>query len=81
MNKSFKTAIAAGLILAGAASAKAMTEDTHPHRSVYRIRSGGGIPTVIVRGDGCLQAEDMTRLRLVDWDPAHSRVIYKCIQP
>lgn len=39
------------------------------------------IDRLIVKGKGCFDAEDMTKLRLVDYDPAHHKIIYRCIQP
>ncbi len=40
-----------------------------------------GIQRFIIRGDGCLKAEDMTKLRLVSYDPSHHKVVYRCLQP
>ena len=48
-----------------------VTQD-YPTNSIERF---------IIRGEGCLKAEDMTKLRLVSYDPSHSKVIYRCIQP
>ena len=44
----------------------------------YREVGGDG-PVLIVRGAGCLQAEDSLELRVVSY--TGDKVIYKCIAP
>ena len=46
----------------------------------YTERNGNG-PTLVIRGAGCLQAEDSLQLRVVDYDPTHNRVVYRCVTP
>lgn len=38
------------------------------------------VSRIVVRGDGCLNAEDSTRLRLVEWQPSRERVVYRCVK-
>lgn len=40
-----------------------------------------GIDRFILKGNGCLKTEDLTKLRLVDYNPSHHKIIYRCIQP
>ena len=40
-----------------------------------------GITRFIIRGEGCLDAEDMTQLKLVEYAPSNHKVVYRCIQP
>ena len=46
-----------------------------------RIAYHHGDDRLIVRGDGCLQAEDMTRLKLIHYVPSENKIVYRCIQP
>ena len=40
-----------------------------------------GIQRFRILGQGCLSAEDVTKLRLVNYDPADHKVVYRCVQP
>jgi hypothetical protein len=55
------------------------------HEAVRFDRVSSTHPTlvdrVVVRGDGCFTAEDMTRLRLVSWAPERETVVYRCVKP
>ena len=69
--------------LAGTA-AHATTSTTR--RLEYREVGGDG-PRLIVKGEGCLQAEDSTTLRLVDYrgdgqpGAEGDTLVYRCIAP
>jgi hypothetical protein len=43
----------------------------------YRTRDGR---VLVVRGDGCFEQEDVTRLRLVEY-VGPDRVVYRCASP
>ena len=45
----------------------------------YDARDGNG-PTVVIRG-AFASAEDMTTLKLVAYDPANDRVVYRVVTP
>jgi len=45
----------------------------------YNERNGNG-PTLVIRG-AFATAEDMTTLRLVDYDPTHDRIVYRVVNP
>lgn len=49
-------------------------------RIVYSQESGdlNLTPRLVVRGQGCFDAEDMTVLRLVAWKPSMGKVVYRC---
>jgi hypothetical protein len=43
----------------------------------YRTEDGR---VLVVRGEGCFSQEDVTRLRLVEYD-GPDRVVYRCVTP
>lgn len=50
-------------------------------RTVYRATNDADAPTVVIRGAGFASAEDSIGLRVVDFDPAHNRVVYRVVTP
>lgn len=80
--------LVAGIVLAVVASvvhfvvfpldAGATTRTTS---TTYTSDAEQTITRIRVRGDGCLQAEDSTRLRLVEYAPSRHVVVYRCVTP
>ena len=75
----FRTIITAlvvtGSVLFGSFVARATSTETVK----YDPRNGNG-PTIIIRG-AFATAEDMTTLRLVEYDPENDRVVYRVVTP
>ena len=73
--------LAVSAIAIGASHALADSE-----REVIRFDRASGthataVDRIVIRGEGCLAAEDMTELRLVDYAPSRDVVIYRCVTP
>lgn len=79
MKRTLVGVIAASLLIVSMLGiARATGRGTHP--LTYKEQGGNG-PRLVVKGEGCLQAEDSTRLRLVEWTGAEGKAVYRCIQP
>ena len=76
-------ALAAGVMVTGGGVALAAHHQAD-RVEFYKVTQNyptNGIYRFIIKGDGCLKTEDMTKLRLVSYDPSHHKVIYRCIRP
>jgi len=62
----------------GAQAVAVRATGTEPLR--YRELGGDG-PNLVIKGTGCFSQEDVTELRLVEYDGANTRVVYRCVQP
>ena len=76
----FRTILTAVVITASVLLGSFVARATTTEPLKYDARNGNG-PTLVIRGTGCLQAEDSTTLRLVDYDPTHNRIVYRCLVP
>ena len=68
----------------GVAVANELASHSSERTEFYKVTQDtdtNSIERFIIKGEGCLATEDATRLRLVDYDPSHSKVIYKCVTP
>ena len=72
---------ATGASVATAAVAHRQTSDRVEFYKVTQDYPTNHIQRFIIKGEGCLRTEDATRLRLVSYDPAHYKVIYRCVAP
>jgi len=71
------TSVAAVLLLGSAAQGV----DFEDGPSRYLIRSGNGIPKLVVKGKYCLTSKDSAALVLVAWEPHNNRAVYRCRRP
>ena len=75
----FRNILAAVVITASVMFGSYVAHAASTETLKYDERNGNG-PTLVIRG-AFATAEDMTTLRLVDYDPAHDRVVYKVVTP
>lgn len=82
-DKKLRAAALLTLAIAAGSYGVGRVQAQEPGPVKYRLVSGseGVVGRLVVRGAGCLEAEDMTQLRLVEWSPAAGRVVYRCLQP
>ena len=73
----FAAVVVAVFVVASIGAAVGANATGTVHR--YDNVNGNG-PTVVIRG-AFATAEDMTTLRLVDYDPANDRVVYRVVNP
>ena len=75
--------VAVSAIAIGASHAMADTDSGHEVTRFDRVSTTHPtlVDRIVVRGEGCLAAEDSTRLRLVAWEPSRETVVYRCVQP
>ena len=74
MQKTKVAAVTGALAIALAVPASAGSSDPLKYREV-----GGDGPRIVVRGGGCLQAEDSLELEVVEY--TGEKVVYRCVQP
>ena len=74
------TALAFTMLLAGIGMGRATAGGDVRSLRYEEVRGNG--PTLIVKGQGCLQAEDSLRLRAVAYvGGADPLVVYRCVTP
>lgn len=73
------------IALTGMTTAALAQGDGDLERVVFEKTSGthptNGIDTLVIRGDACLNTEDSTDLRLVEYAPSQGKIVYRCTTP
>jgi hypothetical protein len=84
MKKVIATVAVSAVLVTGGVAIASTGVKGHHGVEFYKVTQDygtNGIQRFRILGQGCLRTEDVTKLRLVSYDPSHHKVVYRCVQP